>query len=544
MARNYPLKVMKAIQTKHIFVIGGVVSSIGKGIFTASLAALLKDCGWKVFVQKLDPYLNIDPGTMSPDEHGEVYVTADGAETDLDLGHYERFSDLDLTKDSNATYGALLANLLKEERSGHFLGHTIQIVPHVTQAIKNQIRNLEGQYDIIITEFGGTIGDIELQPFLEAIRQLKIQLPKNTIFISVVVMVIYLTIIKEYKTKPAQHAIRTLGETGIYPNLIITRSLDLLQQDILSKLALFCNVQEDAVIQSPNMNSIYFVPKILAKQQLISKILNYFSFPQQQLSLSKWDKLENIITNLKHSVLIYLIGKYTTSSDAYLSVVEALNHAGYNNDTKIQINMVDSETLTPANYQNILKNAQGIIIPGGFGQRGIEGKILAAKYARETKTPYLGLCLGLHIAIIEFARNVCGLKTANSTEFAPNVEHPVVHLINEFDPIKNYGGTLRLGNYPCKISLKTLAFNCYQTDLVEERHRHRYEINNAYFDNFTKHGFIFSGTNPISKLLEIGELQHHPFFLGTQFHPEFKSRPFRPHPLFTHFIKASLATKK
>ncbi len=532
---------------KYVFVTGGVVSGLGKGITASSIALLLKSRGYKVFMQKFDPYINVDPGTMSPYQHGEVFVTSDGSETDLDLGHYERYIDEELNYTSNMTMGKVFASVIEKERRGDFLGGTVQIVPHVTNEIKAKIYEAAhtSQADIIITEIGGTIGDIESQAFLESLRQMRLEEGfENTIYVhTTLIPEIYGS--GELKTKPTQHSVIEMRGLGLQPDIIVCRTPILLDEDLKKKISMFCSIPNTNVISSPNVTNVYSIPLIYHEQKIDEIILNHFQLPISKINLKDWEKLVKITDNLKDEIEIALVGKYVELHDAYISVVESLKHAGYQEGTKIKINWIDSEELekNTTNLKEIFKNSRGIIIPGGFGSRGTEGMIIAAKYARENKIPYLGLCLGMQIATIEFARNVCHLEDANSTEFDPLCKNPIIDLMADQKQIINMGGTLRLGNYECKLKKDTLAYQDYQQELIHERHRHRYEFNNKYRSIFEENGLIFSGINPQADLVEIIELSSHPHYIACQFHPEFKSRPNRPHPLFKSFIKASIAYK-
>lgn len=532
---------------KYVFVTGGVVSGLGKGITASSIALLLKSRGYKVFMQKFDPYINVDPGTMSPYQHGEVFVTSDGSETDLDLGHYERYIDEELNYTSNMTMGKVFASVIEKERRGDFLGGTVQIVPHVTNEIKAKIYEAAhtSQADIIITEIGGTIGDIESQAFLESLRQLRLEAGfENTIFVhTTLIPEIYGS--GELKTKPTQHSVIEMRGLGLQPDIIVCRTPVLLDEDLKKKISMFCSIPSTNVISSPNVTNIYSIPLIYHEQKIDEIILNHFQLPISKINLKDWEKLVKVTDNLKDEIEIALVGKYVELHDAYISVVESLKHAGYQEGNKIKINWIDSEELekSTANLKEIFKNASGIIIPGGFGSRGTEGMIIAANYARENKIPYLGLCLGMQIATIEFARNVCHLEDANSTEFDPLCKNPIIDLMADQKQIINMGGTLRLGNYECQLKKDTLAYQDYQAELILERHRHRYEFNNKYRSIFEENGLVFSGINPQADLVEIIEIPSHPHYIACQFHPEFKSRPNRPHPLFKSFIKASIAYK-
>lgn len=527
--------------TKYIFITGGVVSSLGKGIVAASLGVLLKSQGFKVTLQKFDPYLNVDPGTMSPFQHGEVFVTEDGCETDLDLGHYERFIDQNLSRVNNVTSGMIFWDVLLKERNGDYLGNTVQIIPHVTNEIKKRVQlPLEKEhFDFIITEIGGTVGDIESQPFLEAIRQFEYENRADCAHIHVT-LVPYLPTSGELKTKPTQHSVKEIRAIGIHPDVIVCRTSETISFELKQKIALFCDVSPEAVITAPDADSIYEVPLMLEQEKLDQVILQRLGLTSKPNQLSEWRQfVDTLLKKDLPSIKIAIVGKYTSLSDAYLSVVEALTHAGVANECKIDIHWVEAEKLTSENLNKHLEGAYGILIPGGFGSRGIEGKILAAQYAREKKIPYLGLCLGMHIAVIEFARHVLNFKDAHSTEFNEQSPYPVIDFLTGQRDVTQKGGTMRLGAYPCKIKTSTKLFNAYQTTAIHERHRHRYEFNNTYRKSFEDHGMIFSGTLPDDSLVEVIELKEHPWFVACQFHPEFKSRPSKSHPLFKSFIEAA-----
>ena len=533
--------------TKYIFVTGGVVSGLGKGITASSLALLLKKRGYKIFMQKFDPYINVDPGTMSPYQHGEVYVTADGAETDLDLGHYERFIDEELNYTSNITTGKIYKAVIDKERRGDYLGATVQIVPHITNEIKNKVYEAAttSKADIVITEIGGTIGDIESISFIEALRQIRNELGKeNTLFIHAT-LVPYLYGSNELKTKPTQHSVIELRGMGIQPDIIVTRSSTSLEDTLKNKISLYCSIPTSNVIESLDVINIYQIPINYYNQKMDEIVLKQFNLPLKRSNLKEWNKLIEVTDNLSNEIEISLVGKYVELHDAYISVIESLKHAGYKYNTKININWVDSEKLESiTNIDKIFKDSKGIIVPGGFGNRGIEGKIKAINYARTNNIPYLGLCLGMQLAVIEFARNVCGLSNASSTEFDELCETPIIDLMQDQKSIVNMGGTLRLGNYECTLKKNTLAYKLYGEDKILERHRHRYEFNNKYRKILEKNGLIFSGINEQANLVEIIELPTNNFFIACQFHPEFKSRPTRPHPLFDNFIKSALEYKK
>ncbi|MBE0475992.1 MAG: CTP synthase [Coriobacteriia bacterium] len=531
--------------TRHIFVTGGVVSSLGKGITAASLGRLLKSRGLKVRIQKLDPYLNVDPGTMSPFQHGEVFVTDDGGETDLDLGHYERFIDESLSRDSNVTAGSIYQTIVTRERRGDFLGATVQVIPHVTNEIKERVKRLaeEGDPDVIITEVGGTVGDIESLPFLEAIRQLRRDLGRENVCYIHVTLVPWIAASQELKTKPTQHSVQELRSIGIQPDFIVCRSDRPIDASIRRKIALFCDVDPRAVISAPDARSIYEVPLTLNQQGLDEMVMERLGLPHDGVDLSEWERFVRHGMSLPDTVEIGLVGKYVQLPDAYLSVCEALDHAGIHHDHKVKVHWVDAESLTPEEVDQILTKMHGILVPGGFGIRGIEGKIRAAKFARENGVPYLGICLGMQVAVCEFARHVAGLEGANSTEFDPVTPSPTIDLMHDQHELADMGGTMRLGTYPCKLRPGTKGREAYGEDLIYERHRHRYEVNNAYRERLAEAGLVISGTSPDDRLVEMVELAEHPWFLGFQGHPEFKSRPTRPAPLFRDFIGAAVARK-
>lgn len=528
--------------TKYIFVTGGVVSSLGKGIAASSLGRLLKNRGLKVFMVKFDPYINVDPGTMSPYQHGEVFVTSDGGETDLDLGHYERFIDEDLTKDSSITTGKIYQSVIAKERKGQYLGATVQVIPHITDEIKNRLKTIakESACDVLITEIGGTVGDIESLPYIESIRQMRSDLGKeNTLFIHNT-LVPYLETSGELKTKPTQHSVKELRSLGISPDMIILRTRKPINQSIKQKIALFCDVLEEDVIECIDVDVLYEVVVNLKNEGLDQLVSNHLSLPKRDTNIDFFIKLVENIKQIKKSVRIGLVGKYVSLKDAYLSVVESLNHAGYYHQVEIDIDWIHSSQLNENNIENKLKHLDGILVPGGFGERGIEGKLLAIQYARENNIPFLGLCLGMQLSVIEFSRHVCGLEDADSTEFNPKSKHNVIdYMPDQYDGIE-YGGTLRLGLYDCKISKGTQAEKAYQSKLIKERHRHRYEFNNEYKSLLENKGMVFSGVNPEKNLVEIVEISNHIFFIAVQFHPEFLSRPDKPHPLFKMFIEKSL----
>jgi len=531
--------------TKFIFVTGGVVSSLGKGITAASLGRLLKSRGVKVAIQKFDPYINVDPGTMSPYQHGEVFVTDDGAETDLDLGHYERFVDINLNRDSNVTTGKVYDSVLRKERRGDYLGGTVQVIPHITNEIKERIFQVakESAPDVVITEIGGTVGDIESLPFLEAIRQMKGDIGRDNVLYIHVTLVPFLRAAGEAKTKPTQHSVKELRSIGIQPDVIVCRSEMPISRDMEEKIALFCDIDKDAVIQAVDADSIYEVPLVLKEQGLDDIVLERLGLKCNEPDLIGWKQIVEKIKNPKHCVSIALVGKYVELQDAYLSVGESLRHAGVFHESKINIKWIYSADLTPENLHQQLGDVDGILVPGGFGDRGIEGKILAAQYARENKIPFFGICLGMQLAVVEFSRDVANLAGANSSEFDENTSFPIIDLLPEQKGIEDKGGTMRLGVYPCKLTKDSIAYQAYQEEEVYERHRHRYEFNNEYRETLANNGLIVSGTSPDGRLVEIVELADHPWFVGCQFHPEFKSRPDRPHPLFREFVGASLERK-
>jgi len=535
----------KEILTKHIFITGGVCSSLGKGIAAASIGALLEAYGLKVTLQKIDPYINVDPGTMSPYQHGEVYVTDDGAETDLDLGHYERFTNATLSKLNAVTTGQIYETIIKKERHGDYLGATVQVVPHITDEIKNRIISVGKitDSDIVITEIGGTIGDIESLPFLEAIRQLKFDIGSENILYVHLTLVPFLKVAGEVKTKPTQHSVRELREIGIQPGILLCRTEEKFSNEIRNKIAMFCNVSPEAVFQAVDVNEIYEIPLNLENQGMDREILRQLNIRKTNKNLDKWYKIKETIANSTDEVKIAVVGKYLELQDAYKSIYEALRHSGFENRVKINIIRVDAEGIEKES-DSMLNSVDGILIPGGFGIRGIEGKICAVQYARENKIPFLGICLGMQCAVIEFARNVCGMKDASSLEFNPEALVPVISLMPSQKGIQNLGGTMRLGLWKCNIGDNTKALQVYRRREITERHRHRYEVNDQYIPILREHGLVFSGINPDNNLVEIIEISDHPFFIGCQFHPEFKSKPFQAHPLFREFIKHSLKRKK
>jgi len=531
---------------KFIFITGGVLSSLGKGVASAGIGAILESMGYKITFLKLDPYLNIDPGTMNPYQHGEVYVTEDGAETDLDLGHYERFTNVVLTKYNNATSGKLYFNILEKERRGAYLGATVQIIPHFTNEIKRAIEKAAGNADITLVEIGGTVGDIESLPFLEAIRQMSLEIGKeNSIFIHLT-YVPYIKVAGELKTKPSQHSVKELRAIGIQPDILICRAEKTLPKAIKRKLALFTNVDENAVLSAPDLDTIYEIPLHLKKEKIDEVLSKHLKINYKEPDLSHWKKIVNTWNNIKKSekeVNIAIIGKYVELKDAYKSIDEALIHASIANKVKVNLKWIRSDELTDENIEETLKNIDGILIPGGFGERGIEGKIKAAKYAREKNIPYFGICLGMQVAVIEFARNVAGLKGANSTEFNPETPYPVIDLMPEQKNLDKKGGTMRLGAYKCSLKEGTKAYEIYGKKEIYERHRHRYEFNPEFRPLLEKKGLVVSGEYVSKKLPEIVEIPEHKWFIGCQFHPEFKSKPFAPHPLFVEFVNASFQNK-
>ena len=532
--------------TKYVFVTGGVVSGLGKGITAASLGRLLKARGYKVTMQKFDPYINIDPGTMNPIQHGEVFVTDDGAETDLDLGHYERFIDESLTKNSNVTTGKIYWSVLQKERRGDFGGGTVQVIPHITNEIKNRFyrNNSSSDTHIAIIEVGGTVGDIESQPFLEAIRQFQNDVGNENAILIHVTLIPYLKASGEMKTKPTQASVKELQGMGIRPDIIVCRSEQPLNDGIKDKIALFCNVPSTHVLQNLDVEYLYEAPLAMEKENLAQVVCNCLHLECPKPDLSDW---ENMVCALKHptqNIKVALVGKYIQLHDAYISVVEALKHGGIAHKSTVEIKWIDSELINDDNVSDLLNDVDGIIVPGGFGSRGVEGKISTIKYARTNNIPFLGLCLGMQLSIVEFARNVIGYKDAHSIELNPDTAHPVIALMPDQNGIEDIGGTLRLGSYPCKLKEDSLAKKIYGTELIEERHRHRYEVNNDYRTVLEEHGMVLSGISPDERIVEMIELQNHPWFVATQAHPELKSRPNRPHPLFKDFIGASLNHKK
>jgi len=531
-------------ETKYIFITGGVLSSLGKGIASASLSLILKQMGFQVTIMKLDPYINVDPGTMNPFQHGEVFVTDDGAETDLDLGHYERFLGTSLQKKNNHTTGQVYFEVITKERKGHFLGKTVQVIPHITDEIKHRIKTFDGQFDFILIEIGGTVGDIESLPFLEAQRQMNLEMGWRRVVNIHLTYVPYIKSAGEVKTKPTQHSVKTLMEYGIRPDILLCRTESKITKEVRQKIALFCSVEENSVIDVPDVDhTIYEVPVLFAKRGLAEIILNRLNMKIPELELETWIKFVNRIKYPKHEVKIALIGKYTQYRDSYKSIIEAFIHAGSINNTRINLELVNSETLTEENIEETLAGIEGVLVGPGFGNRGIEGKIASIKYLRENNIPFFGICLGMQCAVIEFARNVCGLKEANSSEFEKN-DFNVIDLMEDQKKIKDKGGTMRLGAYPCVLKQNTKAMAAYQEEHISERHRHRYELNNDFREILEKNGMVFSGLSPDGKLVEMIELKDQPWFVGVQFHPELKSRAVTGHPLFINFIKAVLNRKK
>ena len=531
-----------SINTKYIFVTGGVTSSLGKGIIAASLAKLLQARGFTATIQKLDPYINIDPGTLNPYEHGECYVTEDGAETDLDLGHYERFLNVPTSQANNVTTGRIYQSVIEKERKGEFLGKTVQVIPHITDEIKNRIKLLgkTGQFQFVITEIGGTVGDIESLPYIEAVRQLKWELGDDCTVIHLTLLP-YLATSGELKTKPTQHSVKLLLEYGVQPDILVCRSEHAISADIRRKIALFCNVSPDSVIEALDASTIYEVPLLMEKEKLDEIVLRKLHMDtNSEVQLGKWKEFLNKFHNPKREVTIGLIGKYVELKDSYKSIAEAFIHAGAVNDCKVKVEWIHSESLTEDNIADKLKNLKGVLVAPGFGNRGIEGKIAAIKYAREKNIPFVGICLGMQCAVIEFARNVLGLKDAHSREMNPATSSPVIDIIENQKNISHMGGTMRLGSYPCVLGEGTLAHRIYAKTEINERHRHRYEFNNEYTKEFKAAGMVLSGINPNAGLVEIVEIPTHPFFIGVQFHPEYKSTVENPHPLFVNFIKACL----
>ncbi len=542
-------------KTKFIFITGGVLSSLGKGLASAAIGALLESRGLTVTIQKLDPYINVDPGTMNPFQHGEVYVTDDGAETDLDLGHYERFTHAKLNRDNNFTTGKIYHSVITKERRGDYLGGTVQVIPHITDEIKESIKLVADSVDIVIVEIGGTVGDIESLPFLEAIRQFRADVGKENALYIHLTLVPYISTAGEVKTKPTQHSVKELRSIGIQPDILLCRTNKYLPKEIKSKIALFCNVTVDEVFTAKDVECIYEVPLVFHKEGLDQKIVDKLNIWTRAPRLDNWEEIVRCLKEPTSSVTIAIVGKYVDLTESYKSLNEALRHGGIPNDCRVNLKFIDSEKLEKTNCKEIIKDVDGILVPGGFGSRGIDGKICAAKYAREEKIPYFGICLGMQIAVIEFARNVAAMANANSQEFDKNTPYPVIYLMTEWyddktgtvqqrDTTSDKGGTMRLGAYPCMIKEGTLAHKAYGISDISERHRHRYEFNNMFIDRLEEKGLVISGTSPDAELVEIVEIEDHPWYLGCQFHPEFKSSPMDPHPLFREFIRASLAYSK
>ena len=531
---------------KYVFVTGGVASGLGKGITSASLARLLKSRSLRVTLQKLDPYINVDPGTMNPFEHGEVFVLDDGAETDLDLGHYERFTDESLARESNVTTGAVYQTVIQKERRGDYLGKTVQVIPHITNEIKSRIRTLANtsDADICVIEVGGTVGDIESLPFLEAIRQLRNEVGRENVAFVHVSLMPFIGPTGELKTKPTQHSVKELRSIGIQPDVIVCRSDRPIGRNLKEKISLLCDVETRGVISAVDAESIYEVPLVLHREGLDTYLANLLRLPDRDPDLREWQDLVDRVHRAVSPVSIAIVGKYVTLKDAYLSVIEALKHGGFHNGARVNLTWIPSDELIAGGVEEILGRADGIVVPGGFGIRGVEGKVEAIRFARESKIPYLGLCLGLQCAVIEYARNVAGLDGANSSEFDPKTPHPVIDLLPEQEEVVDMGGTMRLGAYPCDILPGSLAERCYGESLIHERHRHRYEVNPTYHGVLQEHGMVFSGMSPSRRLVEIIELPDHPYFIAGQFHPELKSRPTRPHPLFREFVGAALARRQ
>jgi len=545
------------MKTKFIFITGGVLSSLGKGLAAASIGALLQARGLKATIQKLDPYINVDPGTMNPFQHGEVYVTDDGAETDLDLGHYERYLDTALSQQNNYTSGSIYNSVIQKERRGDYLGGTVQVIPHITDAIKEAVINLPNGEDVALIEIGGTVGDIEGQPFLEAIRQLKNDLGKENVLYIHLTLVPYIAAAGELKTKPTQHSVKELRSVGIQPDIIICRAEEELDPDLKRKIALFCDVDQDAVFSGVDVSSIYEVPLKFYEEGVDQKIAILLKLPAKNAELAPWENLVHTLQNPRGTVKIGIIGKYVDLTEAYKSLHEALVHGGVANEVKVELEYVNSEKITAKNVEKKLRRLDGILVPGGFGSRGVEGKIMAIQYARENKVPFFGICLGMQCACIEFARNVIGLENANSEEFDMTTPNNIIYLMKEWydfrtkrtevrDEGSDKGGTMRLGAYPCKLKKDTVAHAAYKTVNIDERHRHRFEFNNKFIKDFEENGMTLSGTAPDESLMEIVELpvSEHPWFLGCQFHPEFKSNPMKPHPLFRDFIAAAKKDKE
>lgn len=535
------------MQKKYVFVTGGVVSGLGKGITAASLGRLLKERGLKVTIQKFDPYLNIDPGTMSPYQHGEVFVTDDGAETDLDLGHYERFIDENLTVNNNITSGKIYWSVINKERKGDYLGATVQVIPHITNEIKERIYRIakSNSFDVVITEIGGTVGDMESLPFVEAIRQVSHEVGRENVLFIHVTLVPYLRKSGEMKTKPTQHSVKELLSEGVQPDIIVCRTEMEMSQEMKDKLASFCNVEKECVIQNIDCDSLYEVPLLLEQENLANIVCKKLKLSPKEPDFSMWVDIVNKQKNIKGTIRVGLVGKYVLLHDAYISIVESLNHAGIQSGVEVNIKWIDSQELEDAKPEDFLSDVDGLLIPGGFGERGIDGKIKAIEYARVNKIPTFGICLGMQCGVIEFARNVAGIKDADSSEFNKDCKNPVIDIMPEQKDLEDMGGTMRLGAYPCKVEKDTLASEIFGKELIYERHRHRYEFNNAYREVLTKKGLILSGLSPDERLVEMIELPKdiHPWFISVQFHPEFKSRPNKPHPLFLSYVKAIIENK-
>lgn len=531
--------------SKYLFVTGGVSSSLGKGIIAASLAKLLQAQGYRVTIQKLDPYINIDPGTLNPYEHGECYVTDDGAETDLDLGHYERFLNVPTTQANNVTTGRIYQSVIDKERRGEFLGKTVQVIPHITDEIKERIQHLgtSGEYDIIITEIGGTVGDIESLPYVEAVRQLKWELGDQNALVIHLTLIPYLSAAGELKTKPTQHSVKTLMESGVQADVLVCRTEHELTKSIRTKLARFCNVKEACVIQSIDASTIYDVPNLMLGEGLDNVVLKQLGLEQRPPDLLQWNKFLDRHKNPKHEITIGLIGKYVELQDSYKSILEAFIHAGAANEVKVCVKSIHSEHIDASNCETFLKNLDGILVAPGFGERGIEGKIEAIRYVRQHNIPFFGICLGMQMAVIEFSRHVLGLNKANSSEMDPDTPHPVIDLMESQKQIENKGGTMRLGSWSCNLSSESIVKQAYKKETIQERHRHRYEFNNSYKSQIEDNGMIATGLNPDTNLVEVIEIPNHPWFVGVQYHPEYKSTVANPHPLFTAFVKAALDHK-
>lgn len=530
---------------KYIFVSGGVTSSLGKGIMASSLAALLQARGYSVTIQKFDPYINIDPGTLNPYEHGECFVTEDGAETDLDLGHYERYLNVPTSQANNVTTGRIYLSVIERERKGDFLGKTVQVIPHITDEIKRRMKLLaeEKKYDFIITELGGTVGDIESFPYVEAVRQMKWEMGDDCLVIHLT-YIPFLSAAKELKTKPTQHSVKTMLEAGVQPDILVCRTERPFDDTIRAKIALFCNVKPSAVIQSENADTIYAVPLLMQEERLDEVVLSKLNIKSTITpNMDKWIDFLYKLRNPKKAITIGLIGKYVELQDSYKSILESFIHAGVVNECKVKVELIHSEKLTEESVHSQLNNLAGILVAPGFGGRGIEGKILAVKYARENKIPFLGICLGMQCAVIEFARNVLGFKDAHTTEIEPSTEYPVIDLMEEQKTISNLGGTMRLGSYPCELTKESLIYDAYKSESINERHRHRFEFNNKYLNDFNNNGMKTIGVNPNSKLIETIELENHPWFVGVQYHPEYKSTVANPHPLFVKFVEMALKFK-